>query len=69
MSSTVEERVFLPWDVNQDGQVDILDLRHVSQFLGRDASFSPESDMDSDGIIGILDLIVPAQHIGTVRMK
>ncbi len=61
---TVEERVFLPWDVNQDGQVDILDLMHVSQFLGRDASFSPESDVDSDGIIGILDLIVVAQHIG-----
>lgn len=61
---TVEERVFLTWDVNQDGQVDILDLMHVSQFLGRDASFSPESDVDSDGIIGILDLIVVAQHIG-----
>ena len=61
---TVEERVFLTWDVNQDGQVDILDLMHVSQFLGRDVSFSPESDVDSDGIIGILDLIVIAQHIG-----
>ena len=61
---TVEERVILPWDVNQDGQVDILDLMHVSQFLGRDASFSPESDVDLDGTIGILDLIVVAQHIG-----
>ncbi|MYB66843.1 T9SS type A sorting domain-containing protein [Candidatus Poribacteria bacterium] len=61
---TVEERVFLTWDVNQDGQVNILDLMHVSQFLGKDASFSPESDVDSDGIIGILDLIVIAQHIG-----
>ena len=61
---TVEERVILPWDVNHDGHVDILDLLHVSQFLGRDASFSPESDVDLDGTIGILDLIVVAQHIG-----
>ena len=61
---TVEERVFLPEDVNQDGQVDILDLMYISQFLGRDAAFSPESNVNLDGIIDILDLIVVAQHIG-----
>ena len=61
---TVEERVFSPWDVNQDGQVNILDLMRVVQFLGTDASVTPEADVDSDGSIGILDLILVAQHIG-----
>ena len=61
---TVEERIFLPWDVNQDGQVNILDLMQVAQFLGTDASVTPEADVDRDGTIGILDLILVAQHIG-----
>lgn len=61
---TVEERVFPPSDVNQDGQVDILDIMRVAQFLGTDASVTPDADVDSDGTIGILDLIVIAQHIG-----
>ncbi len=62
---SVEERVFLIWDVNQDGYVDILDLMQISQFIGRDAALSPESDVNADGTIGILDLILVAQHIGT----
>ncbi len=62
---SVEERVILIWDVNQDGDVNILDLMHISQYLGRDAADSPESDVNADGIIGILDLIVVAQHIST----
>ena len=62
---SVEERVILIWDVNQDGHVDILDLMQISQYLGRDAALSPESDVNADGIIGILDLILVAQHIGT----
>ena len=61
----VEERVILIWDVNQDGHVDILDLMHISQYLGKDVALSPESDVNADGIIGILDLIVVARHIGT----
>ena len=61
---TVEERVYLPWDVNQDGQVSVLDLMYVAQYLGKDASVNPQSDVDNDGTIGILDLIVVAQHIG-----
>ncbi len=61
---TVEERVFLPWDVNQDEQVSILDLMQVAQYLGKDVSVTPQADVDSDGTIGILDLIAVAQHIG-----
>ena len=60
---TVEERVFLPWDVNQDGLVNILDLMQVAQYLGEDASVNPQSDVNEDGTIGIFDLIIIAQHI------
>ncbi len=60
----VEERVFPPWDVNQDGEVTILDLMHVAQYLQEDASVNPQSDVDRDGTIGILDLITIAQHFG-----
>ncbi len=60
---TVEERVFLPWDVNQDGMVNILDLMQVAQYLGEDASVNPQSDVNEDGTIGIFDLIIVAQHI------
>ena len=66
---SVEERVILIWDVNQDGHVDILDLMQISQYLGRDAALSPESDVNADGIIGILDLILVAQHIGTTTVS
>lgn len=59
----VEERVFLIWDVNKDGEVSILDLMHVAQYLREDASVSPESDVNRDGTIGILDLIAIAQHL------
>lgn len=62
---SVEERVILIWDVNQDGYVDILDLMQISQYIGKDVALSPESDVNADGIIGILDLILVAQHIGT----
>jgi hypothetical protein len=58
----VEERVFPPWDVNQDGEVNILDLMHVARYLREDASVNPQSDVDGDGTIGVLDLIVVAQH-------
>lgn len=60
---TVEERVYLHWDVNQDGEVNIFDLMQVAQYLGEDTTLNPEADVDKDGTIGILDLIAVAQHI------
>ena len=52
------------WDVNQDGQVNVLDLILVSQHLGADASSSPQADVNGDGTINVLDLIVVAQYLG-----
>ncbi len=61
---TVVKTTFPAWDVNQDGQVNMLDMMHVAQYLGEDASVNPQSDVNSDGAIGILDLITVAQQIG-----
>ena len=51
-------------DVNQDGQVSILDMILVSQDFGKDASANPQADVNDDGIISILDLILVARHLG-----
>ena len=48
-----------PWDVNNDGIVDILDLTAVASRFGEN---SP--DLNGDGIVNILDLTLVAQHIG-----
>ena len=61
---TVDKPAFPPWDVNQDGEVNILDIMQVAQYLREDAFVNPQSDVNSDGTIGILDLIAVAQQMG-----
>ena len=61
---TIEERAYPAWDVNQDGQVNVLDLILVAQHLGEDASVDLASDVNGDGTINVLDLIIVAQHFG-----
>ena len=51
-------------DVNQDGQVNVIDLIQVAQSLGADPSLNPQADVNSDGTINILDLIAVAQSLG-----
>ena len=48
-----------PWDVNNDGVVNILDLTFIASRFGQS---SP--DLNGDGIVNILDLTIVAQHIG-----
>ena len=52
------------WDVNGDGQVDVLDLILVAQRLGETLAAPSEVDINDDGIVNILDLILVAQHMG-----
>ncbi len=54
----------LTWDVNGDGQVNILDLVLVAQDLGKPASVNSRTDVNGDGTINILDLVLVAQHLG-----
>ena len=61
---TVEDRKYPAWDVNQDGQVNVLDLILVAQYLSEDASVNQQADVNGDGTINVLDLIVVAQYLG-----
>ena len=51
-----------PWDVNNDGVVNILDLTFVASRFGQD---SP--DLNDDGIVNILDMTIVAQHLESKR--
>jgi len=59
-----EEPTRPPWDVNQDGEVNILDLVQVGQAIGTDATVNSHADINGDGSINILDLITVAQNFG-----
>lgn len=52
------------WDVNEDGQTNILDLVLVAQRLGRTALANSQVDVNGDGTVDILDLVIVAQHLG-----
>ena len=49
-----------PFDLNSDGEVNILDLVIVANALGETDS---EADVNGDGIVNILDLVQIANHI------
>ena len=50
-----------PYDVNEDGIVNILDLTFVAGQFGQD---DPKADVNGDGTVNILDLVSVAQHFG-----
>lgn len=57
----------LPWDINDDGIVNIQDLVLVSSSFGVDAPEHPKVDVNKDGRVNILDLILVAAHFGESR--
>ena len=50
-----------PYDVNEDGVVNILDLTFVASHFGE---ANPEADVNDDGKVNILDLVLIAQNFG-----
>ena len=54
----------LPWDINNDGVVNIQDLVLVSNSFEVDAPEHPKVDVNKDGRVNILDLILVAAHFG-----
>lgn len=52
-----------PWDVNNDGHVNILDLTFVASYFGVDNPPS-NADVNGDGKVNILDLTLIASHFG-----
>lgn len=53
----------LPWDINDDGIVDILDLVLISSNLGT-APKHLKADVNQDGSVDIIDLLLVAAHLG-----
>ena len=56
--------MYAAWDVNEDGQVNILDLVVVGQNIGETVAAVPRADVNGDNSIDILDLVLVAGHFG-----
>ena len=54
----------LPWDINNDGVVDIRDLILVSNSFGPETPDHPKVDVNKDGSVDIIDLLLVAAHFG-----
>ena len=52
------------WDVNRDGQTNILDLILVGQDFGKSKPTNARTDVNKDGKRNISDLVLVAQHFG-----
>ena len=52
------------WDVNRDGETNILDLILVGQDFGKLRSTNARTDVNKDGRRNISDLVLVAQHLG-----
>ena len=56
--------IILPWDVNDDGVVDIQDLILISNSFGSDEQYNIKMDVNKDGSVNIIDLLIVALHLG-----
>ena len=54
----------LPWDINNDGVIDIHDLILVSNDFGVETPEHPKADVNKDGRVDIIDLLLVAAHFG-----
>ena len=61
---------FPKWDLNRDGQIDIMDLVYVARFFGQPspATIQPTPDLNEDGTVNIFDVILVARHFGESAM-
>ncbi len=54
----------LPWDINNDGVVDVRDMILVSNGFGTESPEPPKVDVNKDGNVDIIDLLLVAAHFG-----
>ena len=53
-----------PWDINNDGIINIQDLILVSNSFGMETPEHPKVDVNKDGSVDIIDLLLVAAHFG-----
>ena len=58
------DSTLLPWDVNNDGIVDVQDLLLVANSFESDTPQYPKVDVNKDGKVDIIDLLHVAAHLG-----
>ncbi|MDE0682417.1 MAG: sulfatase-like hydrolase/transferase [Candidatus Poribacteria bacterium] len=58
------DSMFLPWDINNDGLVDVQDLLLVADSFESDTLEYPKVDVNKDGNVDIIDLLFVASHLG-----
>ena len=54
----------LPWDINNDGVVDMRDMILVSNSFDVESPGVPKVDVNKDGNVDIIDLLLVAAHFG-----
>ena len=54
------------YDVNEDGQISILDLILVGQYFGKSNPSNPRADVNGDGRVNITDIVLVAGHLGEI---
>ena len=64
VSGTTSTPKTLPWDINNDGIVDVQDLLLVSNSFGMETPEHPKADINKDGNVDIIDLLYVASHFG-----
>ena len=62
-TTTIEMPPPPPWDVNEDGSVDIRDLVLVAGQFGESGE-DLKGDLNKDGTVNVLDLVLVASHFG-----
>lgn len=55
-----------PWDVNEDGIVNIFDIVVVGQNFGQQPLQNPRADVNKDGQVNVFDLVLIGSHFGAV---
>ncbi len=60
----IEIPLTVPWDINNDGIVDMQDMLLVSNSFGEEEPENPKVDVNKDGTIDMIDLLYVASHLG-----